>query len=236
MAGKERSLNELLAPISRRLGRSCVPRSVELPDFGPQPVRVTDGLSQAELVEKFVGEAEKVKVRVHRCSASELAATIAAIAGSGEPGSGEAGSVVCADDERFAREGLAEALRAEEKVTTVTTWKAEESEASIEAAATALYGITYASAAIAESGTVVQESAPRCGRAVSLLPLVHVAVVDAATIRPTMLEIMQAYAEADAGLPSQICLITGPSATADIELVRVDGVHGPMYVHYVIVG
>ena len=59
------------------------------------------------------------------------------------------------------------------------------------------------------------------------------AVVDAETIEPTMLEVMKGL-EGES-LPSQVCFISGPSATADIELVRVEGVHGPMYVHYVVV-
>ena len=99
----------------------------------------------------------------------------------------------------------------------------------------ATYGITYASAGIAETGTVVQPTSALCGRAISLLPLVHIAVVDAATITPTMLQIMEDLAARDGKLPAQVCFISGPSATADIELVRVEGVHGPMYVDYVIV-
>jgi L-lactate dehydrogenase complex protein LldG len=78
----------------------------------------------------------------------------------------------------------------------------------------------------------VQPASTLCGRSVSLLPLTHIAVVDAADIVGTMADYLRTV-DKDA-LPSQICFISGPSATADIELVRVEGVHGPMYVHYVI--
>jgi len=113
-------------------------------------------------------------------------------------------------------------------------WDEKLGQQNVDAAFVATYGITYATAGIAESATVVQPTSPQCGRAISLLPLVHIAVVDASTIQPTMLEVMQDLGN-DGKLPSQVCFISGPSATADIELVRVEGVHGPMYVHYVIV-
>jgi L-lactate dehydrogenase complex protein LldG len=40
----------------------------------------------------------------------------------------------------------------------------------------------------------------------------------------------------DIGLPTSVNFISGASATADIELIRVQGVHGPMAISYVIVG
>ena len=86
----------------------------------------------------------------------------------------------------------------------------------------------------------MQPITPQCGRSVSLLPLVHIAVVEASTVVPTMLDAMQDLekrsGEHGKDLPSQVCLVSGPSVTSDIELVRVEGVHGPMFVHYVLVG
>ena len=109
----------------------------------------------------------------------------------------------------------------------------------VDACNAARYGITFAKGGIAETGTIVQLCDESCGRAISLLPLVHIAIVNAADVKATMgdwlAELDEEGAPAGDNLPSQICFISGPSATADIELVRVEGVHGPMFVHYVIV-
>ena len=234
MALGKKTLDDLLKPISTQLGHAAVADKVELPEWTFRAVRYTDGLSHDELVDMFAAEAEKVKVKTYRCTPDGIADCIAGIVGAGVPDTGEPCSVVCAKDERFEAAGLYEAIADQELVTKATVWDSALGQENVDAALVATYGVTYAEAGIAETGTVAQPTSPDCGRAVSLLPLVHIAVVDAATIKPTMLEVMQDYAAEDA-LPSQICFISGPSATADIELVRVEGVHGPMYVHYVIV-
>jgi L-lactate dehydrogenase complex protein LldG len=91
-----------------------------------------------------------------------------------------------------------------------------------------LDGVLTASAlAIAETGTVVLDHGPGQGRrALSLLPDLHICVVDAATIVDDVPDAMAALAEPiSAGRP--VTFISGPSATSDIELNRVEGVHGP---------
>ena len=234
MALGNKTLNDLLDPISKQLEHDGVAESVAMPTWEFKAQRLTDGLSHDQLVDMFVDEAAKIRVIAHRCKQDDLVKCISDIVAAGTPDSGEECSVVCADDERFASAGLEAALKRRKRVTGVHVWDEALGQANVNAAFTATYGITYASAGIAESATVVQPTNPKCGRAISLLPLVHIAVVDASTIQPTMLEVMQGL-EKEEKLPSQVCFISGPSATADIELVRVEGVHGPMYVHYVIV-
>ena len=235
MALGNKTLDDLLNPISKQLEHASVADKVELPMWNFEAVRYTDGLSHDELVDMFAAEAEKVKVKTYRCAPEGLADVIAGIVGAGVPDTGEACDVVCASDERFASAGLYDAIEAQDAVAKLTVWDPDRERENVDAALVSTYGITYATGGIAETGTIVQPTCPTCGRAISLLPLVHIAVVDASTIEPTMLQIMQGLEASDEKLPSQICFISGPSATADIELVRVEGVHGPMYVHYVIV-
>ena len=225
-----KTLEDLVGPISKQQGRQAPAASVHAPEKQPVPARATDGLKGEALVEMFAQEAEKVRVTVHRCAANDLAGCIADIIASDG-----AGSVVLADDDRFAACGLAEALGEQDSVTAVHVWGSSLGRQNVEFARTARYGVTYAIAGIAETATIAQPASARCGRSISLLPLVHIAVVEATAIVGTMGDVLAGVQEGGEGLPSQLCFISGPSATADIELVRVEGVHGPMYVHYVIV-
>jgi L-lactate dehydrogenase complex protein LldG len=81
--------------------------------------------------------------------------------------------------------------------------------------------------AIAETGTIVLDGAGASGRRVlTLVPDYHLCVVRVADIVPSVPDGVAALARVAAeGRP--ITFISGPSATVDIELVRVEGVHGP---------
>jgi L-lactate dehydrogenase complex protein LldG len=81
--------------------------------------------------------------------------------------------------------------------------------------------------AIAETGTVVLDGGFAQGRrALTLLPDYHLCVVLASQVVETVPEAVRAL-EREGGRPGPLTLISGPSATSDIELVRVEGVHGP---------
>ncbi len=231
------TLESFLAPISRQLGHEEVPQHVEPLGYEKNPpARRTDGLSHARLVDMFAEEAEKIRVGVHRCKSAEVAKVVKDII----KADGERGSVVFADDHRIEKMDVPEVLEKYKKVTELTRWDASAGrDAMVDACNAARYGITFAKGAIAETGTIVQLCDENCGRAISLLPPVHIAIVNAADVKATMGDWLAELDEEGAPngdkLPSQICFISGPSATADIELVRVEGVHGPMAVHYVII-
>jgi L-lactate dehydrogenase complex protein LldG len=94
-------------------------------------------------------------------------------------------------------------------------------------------GISTAQAGIAETGTLMLDSQSERHRLVSLVPPVHVAIINAADIRLTLGEALAAASQ-DSEVSPTITFVTGPSRTADIELTLAIGVHGPQELYVII--
>jgi len=94
-------------------------------------------------------------------------------------------------------------------------------------------GISTAQAGIAETGTLVLDSAYERHRLVSLVPPVHIAIVRASQICETLSDALRLLRN-DREISPAVTFITGPSRTADIELTLAIGVHGPRELYVIV--
>jgi len=95
-------------------------------------------------------------------------------------------------------------------------------------------GVTGATAGLAESGSVVLEHRPGRPRMASLVPEVHVALLDLILMERTLVHWAHKFPESVANT-ANLVVITGPSRTGDIEQKLTLGVHGPKHVHIVLI-
>jgi L-lactate dehydrogenase complex protein LldG len=93
-----------------------------------------------------------------------------------------------------------------------------------ELAAGARFGISQMQWALADTGTLVQNSTAIEQRLVSSLPTIHIAIAPTSGILPDMPTLLTRLSPKESGY---IAMITGASRTADIERVLTIGVHGP---------
>jgi L-lactate dehydrogenase complex protein LldG len=91
--------------------------------------------------------------------------------------------------------------------------------------------MTAATVGVAVSGSIVLQHGPAEGRRVlTLLPDYHLCVIEAAQVVETLPE---AFARLDRTQP--VTFFSGPSATADIEMTRIKGVHGPRFLDVLLI-
>ena len=95
-------------------------------------------------------------------------------------------------------------------------------------------GLSTATWAIAETGSLVLEHGPGRGRSVTLLPPTYVAILPVDRVLRTVSEAIRKYA--GGALPANVCFHTGPSRSGDIEMSLMVGMHGPGDVHVILVG
>lgn len=176
----------------------------------PRDYRHGDERPHAELVSLFHERVDAYKAEVERVRTDELTAAIAAAAS------------------RHAARRFAIPLQLPDE------WRPPELELVADESLTpreldAVDGvITGCTAAVAETGTIVLSAGPHEGRRIlSLVPDLHICIVGADQVVGTVPEAIAVLAPTVRSTHHPVTLISGPSATSDIELQRVEGVHGP---------
>jgi L-lactate dehydrogenase complex protein LldG len=232
VSGRSTILGNISANLRR--GRGAI-QGVVHSDEGVAPadtVAIPLSIPEDLLVERFSAELTAIAGRVHRpASAAEAVAAVTAVCR--EHG---ASRVLSWAPEWIGVPGLDEALT-RSGIAADYGWLPDGSDR-VDRLATLdpiRVGITGVLAGIAESGTIAVVSGAGRSRLASLLTPVHVAVLRADRLYPSL----GAFFAAHAGIAeegSNLVLITGPSRTADIEMTLTRGVHGPGEIHVVIVG
>jgi len=191
---------------------------------------MTSGASEA-WADMFACEAQAAGASVVRVrdpqAAREACVTLAVEQG--------AGGVVCAGTAELAALDLEQALADRGvPVEIVARGRMDPDELRVRLASAAM-GVTDVAFGIAETGTLVLVHGPEHPRAISLLPPVHVALLRVERLVPDLHAWLRAFSLSSHSLPGALTFITGPSRTADIEMVLTRGVHGPAAVHIVLV-
>ncbi|ASN54083.1 lactate utilization protein C [Sinomonas sp. R1AF57] len=177
--------------------------------------RTTSGLTEDELVALLVDRLEDYKARVEVVAAEGLAEAIRARL--------EGKAFVAPDGlpAHWLHPGLTERRVTDSHEAPLAVVRLDELDAVV----------TSSAVSVAETGTIVLDGSPDQGRrAISLVPDHHVCVVPVETIVGIVPE---GFARLDITRP--LTFISGPSATSDIELERVEGVHGPRTLDVIIV-
>ena len=195
--------------------RAAPMQSAALPDvtafYAQRP-----GQEAALRVERLVSNLKTAMAEVHRTTPDGLAATLAHVVQE------KSLKRVAMGDELLCRHDLCNALQAACALHPVQKAHAEQQALFGEVDA----GLTLSHAAIAETGTVVLRSSPQAPRLLSLVPPVHVVIVDAQRVYDSFFDLMQQEDWAQ-GLPTNVILVSSPSKTADIQQVLAYGAHGP---------
>jgi L-lactate dehydrogenase complex protein LldG len=181
--------------------------------------RTTSDSKPAQLTELLIDRLVDYRALVRESSADDLAATIDTVLG-----------------ERHSRRvvtpaGLNPSWTANVAAEVLTDGASGDDQLSISQLDVVDGVITGCAVAIAETGTLVLDGSPDQGRRVlTLIPDYHLCVVFPDQI---VADVPQALARLEASRP--LTMISGPSATSDIELNRVEGVHGPRTLEVIIV-
>lgn len=204
----------VLEKVRRALGRSR--GSV----VTPVPPAVDERLARmvgtdARLAELFAKRAEDLKMKAAFVSAGELVGQLVEFLREQK-----CGKIVVAEAPVLERLGVRAALLA--AGFEVRGWEEIQLDELYDWGDCSVTDVAYA---VAETASLVIKPTAGQGRGLSLVPMVHVAVIEPEKLVPDLLDLM-AVVNAE-GVARNIILISGPSKTADIEMNVVTGVHGP---------
>jgi L-lactate dehydrogenase complex protein LldG len=207
------SSNDVLEKVRRSLGRATTPASVPPPPQIDEPItRLVH--SDIGLAELFIQRAAAMKMVATPISVDDLLPAMVAFLREKQ-----CSRIMLSDTPLLTRLDAARHLKGNgfdaRNWSEITPDEAYDFDA----------GVTDVDYAVAETGSLVIRHRPEHGRLISLVPFVHVAVVEPKCFLPDLLDLFERLAKE--GVGGGVTMISGPSKTADIEMNVVTGVHGP---------
>ncbi|GIN61292.1 lactate utilization protein C [Robertmurraya siralis] len=235
MIGTIQNRDAFLNKLASRLGRE---RRTEIAkpewNYNPQEEVLKDA-SQDQLVEVLKEQCKNIHTNFVLVDTNTLPSALNKVV---ESYGG--GPIVSWKDERFAQFGLSALMKEEwvAKGISLHEWDYTKGAENIEKANCANVGITISDITLAESGTAVLFSNKDRGRTVSFLPATSIILVPKSSIVPRMTQaakIIREKVQNGEQVASCVNFITGPSNSADIEMILVVGVHGPIKATYIVI-
>lgn len=235
MTGIIQNKNAFLNKIANQLGRAPKTK-IERPTWQYQPQdRVLKDATKDDLVAVLQEQCKNIHTNIVLTNTADLPNALQTVVNSfgGR-------SVITWKDERFTQYGLTNLMSEQWPGDGIDlyTWDEKQAEENIRQAEQANIGITISEMTLAESGTAVLFSDKDKGRSVSFLPENSIILIPKSTIVPRMTQaarwISQKVQNGEQ-VASCINFITGPSNSADIEMILVVGVHGPIKATYIVI-
>ena len=192
------------------------------------------------LLATLIEAAGPINLKVISCEdINSVTAAIADLVRDKDPEWGAKKSVVAWQHPLIENLNLPEALSPQDVTVFFTDLKETESGNLRQHVIDSYIGITAADFCMADSATMVMRTRPGQARSVSLVPSIHVAVIE---LNQIIADLKELYAllkwdpqESKEGLTNCMTFISGPSKTADIEATMVHGAHGPRQVHVYVI-
>jgi L-lactate dehydrogenase complex protein LldG len=193
-----------------------------------------------KLLATLIEAAGPINLKVISCEdINSVTAAIADLVRDKDPEWGAKKSVVAWQHPLIENLNLPEALSPQDVTVFFTDVKETESGNLRQHVIDSYIGITAADFCMADSATMVMRTRPGQARSVSLVPSIHVAVIE---LNQIIADLKELYAllkwdpqESKEGLTNCMTFISGPSKTADIEATMVHGAHGPRQVHVYVI-
>lgn len=210
------SNHPVMNSVRKALGRSATPTEVPSPpELDEHIIRLVQ--TDFGLPELFAARAKENKMHVHFVSPEEVADAVVAKAK-------ELGITSMV----YPVSPLLSGLEVPEKLKAAGVDLRRWDETTLDASYDVDAGLTDAWAAVAETGSIVIRSSPEHGKAISLVPAYHIAILEPRVFVPDLVDLFTKMSTDSSA--SNTILISGPSKTSDIEMNLVVGVHGPCHV------